>query len=149
VSVMHCRECGRALAAGTTQCPYCGALPQQAEPALVPCKYCGAAVSRTAQACPTCGASAPGLRASPGQPHRGALILTFGILGIACCTPFGIAAWIMGNRDLGEIAAGRMDPAGQGITQAGRICGIVATALLGLQVLYFLAVFAFAIMGEL
>ena len=62
-------------------------------------------------------------------PHRGALILTFGILGIACCFPFGIAAWIMGNTDLAQIEAGMMDPSGKGTTNAGRICGIIGTIL--------------------
>ena len=62
-------------------------------------------------------------------PHRGALILTFGILGIACCFPFGIAAWIMGNSDLAQIEAGMMDPSGKGTTNAGRICGIIGTIL--------------------
>lgn len=62
------------------------------------------------------------------QPHRGVLILVFGILGLVVCFPFGIAAWIMGNGDLGEMRSGRMDPTGEGMTQAGRICGMVATA---------------------
>ena len=74
-------------------------------------------------------------------PHRGALILTFGILGIACCFPFGIAAWIMGNNDLQQIDAGQMDPTGKGITNAGKICGIIGTVLgifcTGLQLLSF------------
>ena len=62
-------------------------------------------------------------------PHRGALILTFGILGIACCFPFGIAAWIMGNNDMQQIEAGMMDPTGKSITNAGKICGIIGTVL--------------------
>ena len=69
------------------------------------------------------------MQTSPSRPHRGVLILVFGILGLVLCFPFGIAAWIMGNGDLQEMRAGRMDPTGQGLTQAGRICGIVATAL--------------------
>jgi hypothetical protein len=62
-------------------------------------------------------------------PHRGALILTFGILGIACCFPLGIAAWIMGNNDMQQIEAGMMDPTGKSITNAGKICGIIGTVL--------------------
>jgi len=79
-------------------------------------------------------------------PHRGALILTFGILGIACCFPFGIAAWIMGNNDLQQIDAGLMDPTGKGITNAGKICGIIGTVLgifcTGLQLLSFASEFS-------
>ena len=75
-------------------------------------------------------------------PHRGALILTFGILSIVCCFPFGIAAWIMGNNDMQQIEAGMMDPSGKGITNAGKICGIIGTILgilcTGFQLLSFL-----------
>jgi len=87
------------------------------------------------------------LSSSSLRPHRGVLILVFGILGLVLCFPFGIAAWIMGNGDMKEIRSGRMDPTGEGLTQAGRICGIVATvlALLGVVVFFLLLVFgAFA-----
>ncbi len=63
------------------------------------------------------------------RPHRGTLILVLGILGIVCCFICGIVAWVMGNGDLREMAAGRMDPSGQGITQAGKICGMVSVIL--------------------
>jgi hypothetical protein len=35
----------------------------------------------------------------------------------------------MGNNDLREIDAGRMDPSGRGLTQAGKICGMVGVIL--------------------
>lgn len=60
------------------------------------------------------------------QPHRGTLILVLGILGIVCCMPVGIAAWVMGNGDLQKMAAGQMDPSGEGTTKAGKICGIIS-----------------------
>ncbi|MHC4086067.1 MAG: hypothetical protein ACYSWZ_23785 [Planctomycetota bacterium] len=63
-------------------------------------------------------------------PHRGVLILVLGILGILCCFICGIVAWVMGNGDLKEMAAGRMDPTGEGLTKAGKICGIVSVVLL-------------------
>src|SRR5262245_53845376 len=47
------------------------------------------------------------------EPHRGVMILIFGILGLAFCMIFGVVAWIMGNNDLKEIRAGRMDPEGE------------------------------------
>jgi len=65
----------------------------------------------------------------PLKPHRGAVVLVLGILGIAICFILGIIAWVMGNKDLAEIDAGRMDPSGRGITQAGKICGIVGVCL--------------------
>jgi predicted Zn finger-like uncharacterized protein len=64
------------------------------------------------------------------QEHRGTLILVFGILGLVVFQPLGIAAWVMGNHDLAEMRAGRMDREGEGATNAGRICGIIATILM-------------------
>ena len=75
------------------------------------------------------------------KPHRGVLILVFGILGFVLCPFFGIAAWVMGNSDLQEIDNGWMDPTGRDLTKAGRICGMIATGLLGLQVLILIMVF--------
>jgi hypothetical protein len=47
--------------------------------------------------------------------------------------PFGIIAWILGQRDLKSIRANRMDPEGEGLTQGGWICGIIGTILNLLQ----------------
>lgn len=63
------------------------------------------------------------------MPHRGTTILVFGLLGVVLCPFFAPAAWIMGNADMTEIRAGRMNPDGEGLTQAGRIIGIIGTAL--------------------
>jgi len=62
-------------------------------------------------------------------PHRGVLILVLGIIGIVCCFITGIIAWVMGKNDLREIDAGKMDPTGRGLTQAGKICGMVSVIL--------------------
>ena len=76
------------------------------------------------------------------QPHRGTMILVFGILGLVVCMPLGIVAWVMGSGDLKKMDAGLMDPEGRGITQAGKIIGMVATilAIVGIA-LWFLIVF--------
>ena len=63
------------------------------------------------------------------QPHRGALLLTFGILSLVICFIFGIVAWVMANADLKAMAEGRMDRSGEGLTKAGKILGIVSVAL--------------------
>ena len=64
------------------------------------------------------------------KPHRGTLILVLGILSIFLCGLFtGIPAWVMGNSDLKEMEQGIMDPSGRGLTQAGRIIGMVITIL--------------------
>ena len=74
------------------------------------------------------------------RPHRGVIILVFGILGFVVCPFFGIAAWVMGNSDLEEIDAGRMDPTGRDLTKAGRICGMIGTGLLIFQALVMMVV---------
>jgi hypothetical protein len=53
--------------------------------------------------------------------------------GLLCF--FAIPAWFMGQADLKEIQAGRMDPEGEGLTRAGWILGIIGTVLLVLSVL--------------
>jgi predicted Zn finger-like uncharacterized protein len=82
-------------------------------------------------------------------PHRGTLILVLGILSIVCMHILGPVAWILGNNDLKEIRAGRMDPEGESNTNIGRILGIVGTCLLGLGVVCGCAyiIFVVAIVG--
>jgi hypothetical protein len=69
-------------------------------------------------------------------PHRGSTVLVLGILSlvlmpIIICAGLvlGPIAWIMGQHDLADMRAGRMDRDGQGSTNAGRICGMIATIL--------------------
>ena len=64
------------------------------------------------------------------KPHRGPIILAFGILGLVVCQLFGVAAWVMGNNDLREMDRGYMDPTGRDLTNTGRILGMVATILI-------------------
>jgi hypothetical protein len=83
-------------------------------------------------------------------PHRGGMILAFGIIGLVSGLGiiFGPIAWMMGNTDLKEMEAGRMDPEGQGITQVGRILGMIATIMsivgillgCGIFVIYFVII---------
>ena len=83
----------------------------------------------------------PGLFTTPGgpplvlKPHRGTVVLVVGILGIVVvpCFVCGIIAWVMGKNDLAEMDAGYMDPSGRGITQAGKICGIVGVCIDAVQ----------------
>ena len=64
------------------------------------------------------------------KPHRGSVILAFGILGLLVCQLFGLAAWIMADSDLQEMDRGYMDPSGRDLTKTGRILGMVATGLM-------------------
>ena len=68
----------------------------------------------------------------PYKSGNGALILVLGILSIVSLGFIaGIPAWILGNKALREINQGILDPREQGITQAGRLLGIISTCLSG------------------
>jgi len=77
------------------------------------------------------------------KPHRGTLVLVLGIISLVVCAPLGIAAWVMGNSDLKEMDAGTMDPSGRGMTQGGKICGMIGLILmiLGLFIGLFMILF--------
>jgi hypothetical protein len=81
-------------------------------------------------------------------PHRGPMILTFGILslaGLVICGPLmllGIPACIMGMIDLKAMREGRMDPDGRATTMTGFVMGIISTALLVLSVLAIIVLIA-------
>ena len=77
------------------------------------------------------------------EPHRGTLVQTLGIISLTCCplvvcggmtaaavgVALGIAAWVIGSRDLARMQAGDMDPEGTSKTRSGRLCGIIGVAL--------------------
>jgi len=79
------------------------------------------------------------------RPHRATLVLVLGIVGIVCCMPAGIVAWVLGHQDLKDIDAGLMDPAGRGMTNAGKILGMISVALAVLAVLVWLCLLAFGV----
>jgi hypothetical protein len=74
------------------------------------------------------------------RPHRGVLVLILGIIGIVLCMPCGIAAWVMGNGDLKAMQRGEMDRTGEGMTQAGKICGIISVALAVIAILIWVCI---------
>jgi hypothetical protein len=76
------------------------------------------------------------------KPDRGAMILTFGIIGlvVTCLFFLGTIAWVLAYNDLREMKNGTRDAAGAALTKAGMICGIVGTAIAGLAILWFLFV---------
>lgn len=77
----------------------------------------------------------------PALEHpQGTSILVLGILSLVVCGVLGPFAWKMGNTALGEIDSSGQRYSNRGNVTAGRICGIIGTVLLALQVLFFLVV---------
>jgi hypothetical protein len=82
------------------------------------------------------------------KPHRGVLILVLGILSFFGCSIFtAIPAWVMGNADLKDMDAGTMDPAGRGMTQAGKILGIIAVVLAALSIVAIIVLMALGVLA--
>ena len=82
------------------------------------------------------------------EAHRGGVILTLGILAFFVCgIIMGPIAWFMGSSDLKAMKAGRMDPEGEGITQAGRICGLIAFLINACVILFYCVIVGAAIAG--
>jgi predicted Zn finger-like uncharacterized protein len=75
--------------------------------------------------------------------HRGDTIQLLGILSFFLI-PYvlGPMAWVMGNSDLAEMDAGRMDPSGRKATETGRLCGkisiIIHASLMGFFLVFWL-----------
>ncbi|NUP94863.1 MAG: DUF4190 domain-containing protein [Planctomycetaceae bacterium] len=69
------------------------------------------------------------------RPHRATLILVLGISSLVCCGFLGIPAFLMGKTDLAAMADGQMDRSGEGMTNAGKICGIIGIIFGVLQLL--------------
>lgn len=72
----------------------------------------------------------------PVDHPKGVTVLVLGILSIVCCSPLGIAAFVMGNNALKEIDAQPGRYGNRQIVQIGRILGIVGMVLLVLGVIW-------------
>ena len=68
---------------------------------------------------------------APQDHPQALLVLILGILGLVMCTVISPIAWVMGNRVVAEIDASGGQVGGRSTANAGRICGIVGTVLIG------------------
>jgi ABC-type phosphate transport system permease subunit len=73
--------------------------------------------------------------------------LVLGILSVVVCQILGPIAWVIGHKELEAIDGGRRPPVNRGMAQAGKILGIVGTALLGLVVLAVIAWVVILVLG--
>ena len=70
------------------------------------------------------------------KPHRATLVLALGIIGLLCCGPVSIVAFLFGKKDMDEMDAGLMDPSGRGTTNVGRILGIVGMVFFAISLVW-------------
>jgi uncharacterized membrane protein YjgN (DUF898 family) len=70
------------------------------------------------------------------EASQATTVLVLGILGVVICQVLGPFAWSMGNKELQAIDAGRRPPENRGTANAGRILGIVSTALLAIGIVF-------------
>ncbi len=132
--------------------------PAGAEEQTRACPACGKQIPANAARCPACGEDLGDEDSRPWErprrhlgrmdtePHRGVVVLVLGILGLVMGgigLPMAIIAWVLGHADLKKIRAGTMDPEGEGLTQAGKICGIIGTIWQSLMVLACVGYFVF------
>ena len=88
----------------------------------------------------------PGYGYGPPQDHpKAQTAMILGILGIVCCGFLSIPAFIIGNNAVKEIDAANGSLGGRSMANAGKIMGIVGMVFLGLGLIYFLGVMAFAL----
>lgn len=74
------------------------------------------------------------------EPSQATTVLVLGILGLVVCQVLGPFAWVMGNRELEAIDAGRRPPENRGTANAGRVLGIVGTVLLALVPIFIIII---------
>ena len=72
----------------------------------------------------------------PVDHPKGMTVLILGILSLVCCSPLGIAAFVMGNNALKEIDAQPGRYSNRQIVQIGRILGIIGMVLLVLGLIW-------------
>lgn len=60
---------------------------------------------------------------------KATMALVAGIASLVCCQLVGPVAWYLGSAELNEIQAGQSSRAGEGSAQAGKVLGIISTAL--------------------
>ncbi len=74
----------------------------------------------------------PASPAAASASREAVTALVLGILGVVCCGFVAPVAWYLGQNELRAIRDGRASAAGEGMAMAGKILGMIGTALLGI-----------------
>jgi predicted Zn finger-like uncharacterized protein len=115
---------------GSERCPGCG---EDVRRGAAVCRYCGFDLEAEDD-------GAPRRRVRlDAEPHRAGTVQGLGIASLVLAAfyifpigiPLGIAAWVMGRRDLAKMGAGVMDPGGRKKTKDGWMCGLIGTCVNG------------------
>ncbi|HJS71468.1 MAG TPA: DUF4190 domain-containing protein [Acidimicrobiia bacterium] len=69
------------------------------------------------------------------EPSQATTVLVLGILAVLFQI-LGPVAWIMGNKELAAIDAGRRSPENRGSAKVGKVIGIIMTVVLVLTVAF-------------
>lgn len=77
------------------------------------------------------------------EASQSTTILVLGILGLIICGVLAPFAWVMGNKELEAIDAGRRPIENRGTANAGRILGIIGTVLLAIGIIVVIFIFLF------
>jgi uncharacterized membrane protein YjgN (DUF898 family) len=83
----------------------------------------------------------------PQDHHQAVTVLILGIVGLVVCQVVSPFAWTMGNRVVAEIDASGGQLGGRSTANAGRICGIIGTCLLGLSLVFLVVAIAIGLAG--
>jgi hypothetical protein len=90
--------------------------------------------------------AAPAGFGAPDHPQA-TTVLVLGILGLVLCQVISPFAWVMGNRVVREIDASAGRLGGRSMANAGRICGIIGTILIGVGLLFGVLALAFVLIA--
>lgn len=81
------------------------------------------------------------------EDSQATTVLVLGILSLVLCQVLGPFAWVMGNKELAAIDAGKRPPQNRGTAQAGKVLGIIGTVLLGVGVFFGVGVLVLIAIG--
>jgi hypothetical protein len=94
---------------------------------------------------PETGAFSPVYQQHYAEQVNGTTVLVLGILGLVFCQILGPFAWVMGNKAIAAIDAGRANPSERTNANVGRILGIIGTVYLVIIMVFVLLVMLAAV----